>query len=534
VNEADTCRRFVVPLLQAAGWDDEPHSIAEQRSITDGRIVPVGRGFVRKPPKRVDYLLRVTRDLPLAVVEAKAGWRNASDGIQQARDYAEMLGLKFAFSTNGHEIVEIDYFTGAETTRSDFPTPSQLLQRYRDASGLSSEADSQRLLEPYNLAGGKPPRYYQRIAIDRAVEAILGGRTRLLLALATGTGKTSVAFQICWKLWTTRWNRSGEPRRPKVLFLADRNFLVDDPMAKDFAPFGDARHKERSGRAQPCPIEDVVGQPFAVRFDLDAATARCARRHVVDGTFDRSQLALIAKAPGTCNEQAQPIEASCLRRCLHVQQRSHQLAFGHGHGKVGGLQGARPTAGLQGHADLARPACSLDRGHRRIGQDVVRSLGNSQLDDIADLTPQRVGRAGLADLRRVAPGRSGGHHACKHLVQVLLGRNAEERLWRRETHARAGRQSLTAECRRAPEVGQHLHQFGHLTSVQGFEPAIVGQHAHMALGIGRDDNHTDVDALGRNEIGLDLDHEGLSGLGTRQPSTTFRTSQHFEIHTCLP
>lgn len=247
VNEADTCRKFVVPLLQAAGWDDEPHSIAEQRSITDGRIVPVGRGFVRKPPKRVDYLLRVTRDFPLAVVEAKAVWRQAGDGIQQARDYAEMLGLKFAFATNGHQIIEIDYFKGTETARSAFPTPDQLLQRYRDGSGLTSAADTQRLLEPYNLVAGKPPRYYQRIAIDSAVEAVLAGRTRLLLTLATGTGKTSVAFQICWKLWTTRWNHSGEPRRPKILYLADRNFLVDDPMAKDFAPFGDARHKIESG-----------------------------------------------------------------------------------------------------------------------------------------------------------------------------------------------------------------------------------------------------------------------------------------------
>lgn len=247
MNEADTCRKFVVPLLQAAGWDDEPHSIAEQRSITDGRIVPVGRGFVRKPPKRVDYLLRATRDLPLAVVEAKAGWRHAGDGIQQARDYAEMLGLKFAFATNGHQIIEIDYFAGTETARPDFPGPDELLQRYRSGCGLTGADDTRRLLEPYNLVAGKPPRYYQRIAIDRAVEAVLAGRTRLLLTLATGTGKTSVAFQICWKLWTTRWNRGGEPRRPKILFLADRNFLVDDPMAKDFAPFGDARHKIESG-----------------------------------------------------------------------------------------------------------------------------------------------------------------------------------------------------------------------------------------------------------------------------------------------
>ena len=191
--------------------------------------------------------MRVTRDLPLAVVEAKAGWRNASDGVQQARDYAEMLGLKFAFATNGREIVEIDYFTGTETTRNDFPTPDELLARYRAGSGLEADSEPQRLLEPYNLTSAKPPRYYQRIAIDRAVEAMLRGQTRLLLTLATGTGKTTVAFQICWKLWSTRWNRRGEHRKPKILFLADRNFLVDEPMAKDFAPFGDARFKIESG-----------------------------------------------------------------------------------------------------------------------------------------------------------------------------------------------------------------------------------------------------------------------------------------------
>src|SRR5437764_4083026 len=111
-TEADTCRRHVVPLLQAAGWDNEPYSIAEQRTITDGRIVPVGKGFVRKPPKRVDYLLRYRRDFPLAVVEAKAAYRQAADGIQQAKQYAEMLGLKFAYATNGPEIIEVDYTTG--------------------------------------------------------------------------------------------------------------------------------------------------------------------------------------------------------------------------------------------------------------------------------------------------------------------------------------------------------------------------------------------------------------------------------------
>ncbi len=96
-TEADTCRKFVVPLLQVAGWDAEPHSIAEQRSITDGRIVSVGKGFIRRPPKRVDYLLRFRRDFPIAIVEAKAEYKAASDDLQQAKDYAEMLGLKFAY-----------------------------------------------------------------------------------------------------------------------------------------------------------------------------------------------------------------------------------------------------------------------------------------------------------------------------------------------------------------------------------------------------------------------------------------------------
>lgn len=102
-NEADTCRKFVVPKLQSAGWDHEPHSIAEQRTVTDGRVIPVGEGFVRNPPKRVDYLLRFTRDFPLAVVEAKAGYKSASTAVQQARDYADILGLKYAYATNGSD-----------------------------------------------------------------------------------------------------------------------------------------------------------------------------------------------------------------------------------------------------------------------------------------------------------------------------------------------------------------------------------------------------------------------------------------------
>jgi type I restriction enzyme R subunit len=130
LTEADTCRKLVIPKLQAAGWDSEPHSIAEQRTITDGRIVPVGQGFIRRPPRRVDYLLRFTRDFPLAVVEAKAAYKSAADGLQQSKFYAEMLGLRFAYATNGNEIVEFDYSTGLEKSLADFPIKANLLRNW--------------------------------------------------------------------------------------------------------------------------------------------------------------------------------------------------------------------------------------------------------------------------------------------------------------------------------------------------------------------------------------------------------------------
>lgn len=245
-TEADTCRKFVVPALQAAGWENDPHSIAEQRTVTDGRVIPVGKGFIRKPPKRLDYLLRYTRDFPMAVVEAKASYKSAADAVQQARTYAEMLGLKFAYATNGHDIIEIDYFKGTETRVSAFAPPSELWARYQAGVGITQPDQQAQLLAPYNVTGGKNPRYYQQIAINRAVEAMLAGKNRILLTMATGTGKTVVAFQICWKLWSTRWNRTGVHRKPRILFLADRNILIDDPKDKTFAPFGDARHKIES------------------------------------------------------------------------------------------------------------------------------------------------------------------------------------------------------------------------------------------------------------------------------------------------
>lgn len=246
LSEADTCRTYVVPKLYAAGWRDD--QIAEQRNFTDGRILVAGRQARRGTPRRADYLLYYQPSYPLAVVEAKPVYKSPGDGLLQAKTYAQMLGLLFAYATNGTGIIEFDFTTGIEREITAFPSPSELWQRYRAAKGLGEELED-KLLIP-NYSSDKRPRYYQQVAINRAVEAILKGRRRVLLTLATGTGKTVIAFQIAWKLWTGEWNGRGQPgRKPRILFLADRSFLVDDPKDKTFAPFGDARYKIVGGHA---------------------------------------------------------------------------------------------------------------------------------------------------------------------------------------------------------------------------------------------------------------------------------------------
>lgn len=254
LTEDDTCRAYVLPALERAGWNQAPHGIGGQHPITAGRISLFGGKPKRGKIKRADYILYLRRDFPIAVVEAKEIGLPAQNGVQQARDYAELLGLRFAYATNGKSIIEIDYTTGTEREVDVYPTPGELWCRLSGESGLV-EAKAKQWLEPYNLVGGKTPRYYQDIAIRRVVEAVLRGQKRILVTLATGTGKTNVAFQVCWKLWNSRWNRMGEYRRPKILFLADRNILVDDPKDKMFAPFGDARHKITS--ANPSRARDM-------------------------------------------------------------------------------------------------------------------------------------------------------------------------------------------------------------------------------------------------------------------------------------
>ena len=264
-SEADTCRKYVLPKLYAAGWTDD--QISEQKTFTDGRIVVAGSKVTRRPQKRADYLLRHSRDFALAVVEAKVVYKKAADGLQQAKEYADILGLKFAYATNGQGIIEHDFTTGRDNKLDAFPSPGELWSRLSRQEGISHEIAA-RLLTPYYHLSGKSPRYYQEIAINRAVQAILQGKKRALLTLATGTGKTIVAFQICWKLWNSRWNRTGEYRRPRILYLADRNILVDDPKDKIFTPFGDARWK----------IEGEAIKSREMYFSTYQAIARDERR----------------------------------------------------------------------------------------------------------------------------------------------------------------------------------------------------------------------------------------------------------------
>jgi type I restriction enzyme R subunit len=228
----------------------------------------VGAKCYRKKPKRADYLLRYRRDFLIAVVEAKASYKNPGDGLQQAKDYAETLGLKFAYSSNGHGIVEHDYFSGEEKDLDVFPTPEELWQRIKQAEHIVDEDSATRILSPCYHLSGKSPRYYQEIAINRAIQSILNNKPRILLNMATGTGKTVVVFQIIWKLWNTRWTRTGEDRRPKILYLADRNILIDDPKDKIFTPFEDARWK----------IEGKAVKSREIYFSTYQAIAKDERR----------------------------------------------------------------------------------------------------------------------------------------------------------------------------------------------------------------------------------------------------------------
>ena len=251
--ESDTCSKYVLPRLKAAGWSDD--QIQKEFPITDGRIISVGKKYRRGEALRADYVLEYRPGVPIAVVEAKREYTIPGQGLQQAKDYAQLLDLPFAYSTNGRGIVEDDRDTGMENDKLvAFPGPEELWSRYRTWKGITDDPVAEGVVVPFNRtlrnADGsvKEPRYYQRTAINRAVAAILGGEKRVLLTMATGTGKTFVSMQIVWKLWMSAW-RPG--RKPRVLYLADRKILIDQPQSDYFVPaFGDGPVWKLSGEAK--------------------------------------------------------------------------------------------------------------------------------------------------------------------------------------------------------------------------------------------------------------------------------------------
>lgn len=248
LNEADTCRVHITPALVSAGWGDPAWRIAEQHYFTDGQIYLVGDGHRRRKGKKADYLLRYTESFPIATVEAKAEDLEPGSGLQQSKDYAQILGLLFAYSTNGKGIEEWDFTTNTQQRLTSFPAPEELWQRLCTFKSLDVKKPDNPLLQPYCVIEGKAPRYYQEVAINRTIEDILSGKDRLLINLATGTGKTVIAFQIAWKLWKSKWSKSGADRNPRILFLADRNVLRDQAY-NTFEPFEKERDIIAEGKA---------------------------------------------------------------------------------------------------------------------------------------------------------------------------------------------------------------------------------------------------------------------------------------------
>ena len=240
LSERDICTKFITPALRNAGWD-EMAQIREEVTFTKGRITVRGKLVSRGKGKRADYILYYKPNFPIAVIEAKDNTHAIGDGLQQALDYATTLGIPFVFSSNGdgfvfHDRTGMNSEKEATLNLDGFPSPSDLWNRYRAWKGLTAEAEKIVLQDYFDDSSGKTPRYYQVNAINATIEAIAKGRDRILLVMATGTGKTYTAFQIIWRLW-----KAGRKRR--TLFLADRNVLIDQTMVNDFRPFGAAMAK---------------------------------------------------------------------------------------------------------------------------------------------------------------------------------------------------------------------------------------------------------------------------------------------------
>ncbi|MEY2116215.1 EcoAI/FtnUII family type I restriction enzme subunit R [Rhodanobacter sp. FW106-PBR-R2A-1-13] len=262
LSERDVCTKFITPALVAAGWDVQTQ-IREEVGFTKGRIIVRGRLVTRGKAKRADYVLYY-KHLPLALIEAKDQTHAAGDGMQQALGYATTLDIPYVFSSNGkgfqfHDRSGVSVPLEQSLSMDEFPSPNELWSRYRSWKGLQPAQESTVLQAYYEDGSGKEPRYYQRNAINAAVEAIAKGQNRILLVMATGTGKTYTAFQIIWRLW-----KAGQKKR--ILFLADRNVLVDQTMVNDFRPFGPAMAKLSTASKT---IERADGTEIELTLALD-------------------------------------------------------------------------------------------------------------------------------------------------------------------------------------------------------------------------------------------------------------------------
>ena len=241
LSESDICAKYITPAIIAAGWD-EALQIRREVSFTKGRIIVRGKLHTRGEQKRADYILYFKANIPIAVIEAKDNKHSVGSGMQQALNYAETLDIPFVFSSNGdgflcHDRTGLAAQTEQELSLANFPSPTELWQRYCHYKGIETETAKHTVEMPYYDDGtGRAPRYYQANAINNTIEAVAKAQQRILLVMATGTGKTYTAFQIIWRLW-----KSGTKKR--ILFLADRNILVDQTKNNDFKPFGAAMTK---------------------------------------------------------------------------------------------------------------------------------------------------------------------------------------------------------------------------------------------------------------------------------------------------
>jgi len=263
LSERDICSKFIGPAVKRAGWDGMIQ-IREEVAFTKGRIIVRGKLVSRGKAKRADYILYYKPNIPIAIIEAKDNNHSVADGMQQALDYAATLNIPFVFSSNGdgfvfHDRTGLSPDKEANLTLDQFPAPAELWAKYRKWKGLTPDEEKIVLQDYFDDGSGKAPRYYQSNAINAAIEAIAKGQNRVLLVMATGTGKTYTAFQIIWRLW-----KAGQKKR--ILFLADRNVLIDQTMVNDFRPFGPVMAKLSTGSKT---IEREDGSDVELPLALD-------------------------------------------------------------------------------------------------------------------------------------------------------------------------------------------------------------------------------------------------------------------------